>query len=270
VKNKICTTACTEKPENATHWSTRSLAKKFGIGHDVVNRILRERDIKPHLVKKFSFSTDPHFEEKLTDVVGLYMNPPDNAIVLCVDEKSQIQALERTAPLLPLLPHVPARQTVDYEWHGTTMLFAALDMLTGNVIGECEEHHTAKEYIAFLKKLDKTCEKGKVLHIIADNYSTHKTKEVKEYIASVEGRFVIHFIPTHSSWLNMIERWFGEITNKRISRESWESVTQLKRTIKDFIKGWNVQGRSFKWTKKPEEILTKIQKAREGTVMQNV
>jgi transposase len=180
LKNKICTTARTEKPENATHWSARSLAKKFGIGHDAVNRILRERDIKPHLAKKFSFSTDPHFEEKLTDVVGLYMNPPDNAIVLCVDEKSQTQALERTAPLLQLLPHVPERQTVDYERHGTTTFFAALDMLTGNVIGECEDHHVAKEYIVFLKKLDKTCEKGKALHIIAGNYATHKTKEVSE------------------------------------------------------------------------------------------
>ncbi|GHU12341.1 hypothetical protein FACS1894161_0350 [Spirochaetia bacterium] len=134
--------------------------------------------------------------------------------------------MERTAPIVPLLPHVPERQTVDYERHGTTTLFAALDMLTGNVIGECEDHHTAKEYIPFLKKVDKSCEKGKVLHIIADNYSTHKTKEVKEYLALVEGRFVTHFIPTHSSWLNMIERWFAEITNKRIRRGSWESVAQ--------------------------------------------
>jgi transposase len=143
-------------------------------------------------------------------------------------------------------------------------------MLTGNVIGECGDRHTAKEYIAFLKKLNRTCEKEKVLHVIVDNYSTHKTKEVKEYIESVDGRFAVHFIPTHSSWLNMIERWFAEITNKRIRRESWESVVQLKRAIKDFIQDWNVQGRSFKWTRKPEEILTKIQKAREGTIMQNV
>jgi hypothetical protein len=149
LKNKICTTACTEKTENAAHWSTRSLAKKFGIGHDVVNRILRERNITPHLVKKFSFSKDPDFQEKLTRIVGLYLNPPDKALVLCVDEKSQIPALERTAPLLPLLPHVPERQTVDYERHGTTTLFAALDMLTGNGIGEGEDYHTAKEYIAF-------------------------------------------------------------------------------------------------------------------------
>jgi transposase len=270
VKNEICKTACTEKPANATHWSSRSLAKKFGIGHDAVNRILRERGIKPHLVKKFSFSNDPDFAEKLNCVAGLYMNPPENAIVLCVDEKSQIQALERTAPLLPLLPHVPERQTVDYERHGTTTLFAALNMLTGNVIGECEDHHTAKEYIAFLKKLDRRCEKGKVPHIIVDNYSTHKTKEVKECCASVEGRFVIHFIPTHSSWLNMIERWFAEITNKRIRRESRESVTQLKKAIKDFIQTWNASGRGFRWTKEPEEIIAKIQKARKGIIMHTV
>ncbi|GMO11395.1 MAG: hypothetical protein Ta2A_19760 [Treponemataceae bacterium] len=140
-------------------------------------------------------------------------------------------------------------------------------MLTGNVIGECQDHHSAKEYIAFLKKLDRNCEKGKVLHIIADNYSTHKTKAVKEYMESVEGRFVAHFIPTHSSWLNMIERWFAEITNKRIRRESWESVTQLKKAIKDFILNWNISGRSFKWTKKADVILKKIEHAREGTVM---
>jgi transposase len=268
-KNRICKAACTEKPENATHWSTRALAKRFGISHTAVSLLLRERGIQPHLVKKFSLSKDPHFEEKLADVVGLYMNPPDNAIILCVDEKSQIQALERTAPILPMLPHVPERQTVDYERHGTTTLFAALDMLTGNVIGECMDRHTAHEYLGFLKKLDKTCEKGKVLHIIADNYSTHTTKEVKEYIASREGRFVTHFIPTHSSWLNMIERWFAEITNKRIRRESWESVAQLIKAIKEYIKSWNASGRSFKWTKGSDDLLLKIRKARGGSVMSN-
>jgi transposase len=169
-----------------------------------------------------------------------------------------------------MLPHVPERQTVDYERHGTTTLFAALDMLTGNVTGECEDHHRAKEYIGFLKKLDRNCEKGKVLHIIVDNYSTHKTKEVKAYIASGDGRFVVHFIPTHASWLNMIERWFGEITNKRIRRESRESVAQLKKAIKEFIQNWNASGRGFKWTKGPEKIFAKIQKARKGTLMQTV
>jgi transposase len=161
LKNKICGTACAEKPADAAHWSVRSLAKRFGIGRGAVNRILRERDIKPHLVKKFSLSNDPGFAEKLTDAVGLYMNPPDNEIILCADEKSRIQALERTAPLLPMLPHVPERQTVAYERHGTTALFWALDMLTGNVTGECEGRHTAKEYTGFLKNQTGTVRKGK-------------------------------------------------------------------------------------------------------------
>jgi transposase len=269
-KQQICRIACQEKPPGETHWSTRKLGKRVGVGHDAVNRILRERGIKPHLVKKFQLSTDPDFEGKLKDVAGLYMNPPENAIVLCVDEKSQIQALERTQPILPLLPGVPERQTVDYERHGTTTLFAALDVLTGNVIGECKATHKAEDYIEFLKRVDKGSEKGKVLHIIADNYSTHKTKEVKEYIASVPGRFVTHFIPTHSSWLNVVERWFAEITNKRIRRGSWESVGQLIRAIKEYIKRWNSSGRGFTWTKGPEEILAKIKKAKAGTVMQNV
>jgi transposase len=267
IKNEICKVVCTEKPKNSTYWSTRELAKRFGIGHATVNNILRERDLKPHLIKKFQFSNDPDFEKKLNDVVGLYLNPPDNAIILCVDEKSQIQALERTQPVLPVLPHVPERQTVDYYRHGTTTLFAALDVLTGNVIGECQKRHTAQEYLAFLKKIDKRCEKGKVLHIIADNYSTHKTKEVKEYLASMKGRFVTHFTPTHSSWLNLVERWFAEITSKRIRRESWNSVSELVKAIKDYIKFWNVSKRYFKWTKKTDEIMASINKSRVGFVL---
>jgi transposase len=193
-KNKICATACNEKPKNAAHWSVRSLAKRVGVSKSTVNNILRERGIKPHLVETFQFSTDEKFEEKLEDVVGLYMNPPDNAIVLCVDEKSQIQALERTQPLLPLRENIPARQTSDYERHGTTTLFAALNVLSGEVIGTCTEHHKAEDYIEFLKTVDKKCEAGKTLHIIVDNYSTHKTKEVKAYIERVPGRFRMHFI----------------------------------------------------------------------------
>jgi transposase len=173
----------------------RSLAKRVGISKSAVNNILRERGIKPHLVETFRFSSEEKFEEKLKDVVGLYMNPPDNAIVLCVDGKSQIQALERTQPLLPLRENIPARQTADYERHGTTTLFAALNVLTGEVTGKCRDRHKAEDYIAFLKTVDKKCEAGKVLHIIADNYPAHKTKEVKEYFESVPGRFEAHFIP---------------------------------------------------------------------------
>jgi transposase len=264
LKNRVCTAACTEKPKDATHWSTRALAKRFSLSKSTVNNILRERGIKPHLEKEFRFSTDRHFEEKLTDVVGLYMKPPDNAIVLCVDEKSQIQALERSAPLLPLMPHVPAGHSADYYRHGTTTLFAALDMLTGKVKGECSQTHNSKDFIRFLKKLDKVCEDGKELHIIVDNYSAHKSEETKKYLAGKAGRFVLHFIPTHSSWLNMIERWFGELTNKRIRRESWESVNQLIAAIKSFIESWNESGRTFSWTKPADKILASIAKARQA------
>jgi transposase/transcriptional regulator with XRE-family HTH domain len=264
VKNKICEVACQQKPKDATHWSTRELAKKFGVSKATVNRILRERDIKPHLVKTFKFSTDEHFADKLTDVVGLYVDPPENAVVLCVDEKSEVQALERSAPLLPLGPHIPARQTADYYRHGTTTVFAALDMLSGKVKGNINKTHKSKDFIGFLKKLDRECEKGKVLHIILDNYSAHTSKETNGYLSSdnVKGRFVLHFIPTHSSWLNMVERWFAEITNKRIRRESWESVAQLTQAIRDYIKAWNNSGRKFVWTKKADILLTSIEKAK--------
>jgi transposase len=264
VKNRICTAACTERPENATHWSTRSLAKRFSVGKSTVNHILRERGIKPHLVKEFRFSTDRHFEGKLADVVGLYMNPPDNAVVLSVDEKSQIQALERSAPLLPLGPHIPARQSADYYRHGTTTLFAALDMLTGNVKGVCKPTHNSKDFIAFLEELDKVCEDGKKLHIIVDNYSAHKSEETKKYLTGRAERFELRFIPTHSSWLNMVERWFGELTNKRIRRESWGSVEQLITAIKSYIESWNRSGRVFKWTKPADKIIAAVAKAKKA------
>jgi transposase len=241
-----------------THWSNRDLAKRTGISRTSVQTILKEQGLKPHKIKQFQCSNDPDFEKKLTDVVGLYMNPPENAIVLCVDEKSQIQALERTQPILPILPGVPERQTNDYYRHGTTTLFAALDVLTGNVIGECKQRHTASEYISFLKKIDKGYTKKAVLHIIADNYATHKTPEVKKYLESRQGRFVEHFIPTHSSWLNLVERWFAEITNKRIRRESWSSVRSLEQAIMDYIKHWNKSGRRFQWTKTAEHISNSI------------
>jgi transposase len=266
LKNKICEAACHENPPNGTHWSIRELGKKFGVSRTTVNNLLRSRDIKPHLVKTFTFSTDGRFEEKLTDVVGLYVNPPDNAVVLCVDEKSEVQALQRSAPLLPLGPHIPARQTADYYRHGTTTIFAALDMLTGNVKGKMNKEHKSKDFIAFLKKLDRECANGKVLHIILDNYSAHKSKETNEYLAreNVKDRFVLHFIPTHSSWLNMVERWFAEITNKRIRRESWESVEQLVKAIREYIRAWNKSGRKFVWTKKAETVLASIEKARQS------
>lgn len=258
VKNELSRIVCNEKPESGTHWSTRELGKRLGIGHSSVNTILRDRGLKPHLVKQFQVSNDPDFEKKLEDVVGLYLNPPENSVILCVDEKSQIQALERSQPILPLLPGVPERQTHDYYRHGTTTLFAALNVLSGKVIGDCKERHKAADYISFLKMVNRKSPKGKTLHIIADNYSAHKTKEVREYLESMNGRFVEHFIPTHSSWLNLVERWFGEITNKRIRRDSWTSVDELEKAIGDYIKTWNASGRRFKWVKSADKIMDSI------------
>jgi len=262
VKDQLTRFVCQEKPKNGTHWSTRELSKRFGISHTAVNTILRERNIKPHLVKRFQFSTDKNFIGKLQDVVGLYLNPPENAIVFCVDEKSQIQALERTQPILPLRPGIPERQTHDYERHGTTTLFAALNVASGKVIGKCRQSHKAEDYVDFLKVLDREAPKDKVLHIIADNYSAHKAPKVKAYLKEKQERFVEHFIPTYSSWLNMIERWFAEITNKRIRRESWSSLRDLEKAITEYITSWNKSGRTFRWTKTFDEIQTSIDKAK--------
>jgi len=262
IKNKVYQLACNTIPEGETHWSCRTLAEHVGISHTAVNTILKEQGLQPHKTIVRNYSNDPDFQSKLTDVVGLYLKPPKNAIILCVDEKSQIQALERTEPILPMIRNVPERQSFDYMRHGTTTLFAALDYLSGNVIGECSDRHSAEDFIRFLKKLDKVCAKRKVLHIVMDNLSTHKTKAVHEYLGTRPGRFVMHFIPTHSSWLNLVERWFAEITNKAIRRGSFESVPELIKAIKEYIKTWNKSGRSFTWIKKPEEIITKINKAK--------
>jgi transposase len=264
VKNRLAQFACREKPEDGTHWSARELSGRFGISHTAVNTILKGYGIKPHPVKKFRFSTDKEFESKLADVIGLYLDPPKNAIVFRVDEKSQIQALERTQPILPLRPGIPEGRTHDYQRHGTTILFAALNVAGGQVIGKCGKSHKAGDYVEFLKVLDKKAPKKKVLHIIADNYSAHKAPEVKEYLKKKKGRFVEHFIPTYSSWLNMIERWFAEITNKRIRRESRSSLKELEDAIIDYIISWNKSGRRFCWTKTFAEIKTSIEKVKSG------
>jgi transposase len=261
-RNEICRLVCNEKPEGETHWSCRTLAKRTGIGRTSVNTILQELRLQPHLVTKRNYSNDPDFEYKLKDVVGLYLKPPKNAIVLCIDEKTQIQALEREQPVLPIMRNVPERQSKDYIRHGTTTLFAALNILNGNVIGECNGTHSSQDYIRFLKKVDKACEKNKVLHIVTDNLSAHKTNSVYEYLASNPKRFVLHFTPTYSSWLNLVERWFSEITNKSIRRGSYKSVNELIIAIKKYIRSWNKSKRTFVWTKKPDEILEKIKKAK--------
>jgi transposase len=220
-------------PENATHWSARSMARSQGISRMAVQRIWKQYNLKPHLVETFKLSRDKHFLEKLHDIVGLYLNPPDKALVLCVDEKSQIQALDRTQPLLPLRPGLPARQTHDYKRNGTTTLFAALSMLDGKVIGDCMPRHRHQEFIRFLKRIESETPPEFALHLIVDNYGTHKHPRVQSWLER-HPRFHLHFIPTSSSWLNMVERWFGEITEKRLRRGTFVNVRSLIKAIKDY------------------------------------
>jgi transposase len=261
VINRVLKLVQTGRPEAATHWSTREIARQVGISHTKVHQILRAHDLKPHLVQHFRTSDDPNFEQKLEDVVGLYLDPPDNAIVLSIDEKSQVQALERAQPILPLRPGIPERQTHDYERHGVTNLYAALNVASGQVIGSCADRHRAEDYIEFLKLVDQNAPRGKVLHLIVDNASSHDTKAVREYLAKRPKRFAVHFTPTHSSWLNLVERWFSEITTKRIRRGSFASVKELERAIMDYIHHWNESGRHFVWTKSSKQILRSVRKA---------
>lgn len=262
IKAKVLTKTATETPPNATHWSVRSMAREVGISHTSVQRIWREAGIKPHLVKTFKISNDPEFEEKVTDVVGLYMNPPDKALVLCVDEKSQIQALDRSQPGLPMKKGRAATMTHDYKRNGTTTLFAALDVKTGIVIGECKPRHRAKEFIAFLKRIDRTVKKHLDLHLVMDNYATHKTPDVKAWLAK-HPRFKIHFIPTSSSWLNLVERFFAEITGKRIRRGVFRSVAELEGAIREYLDRNNADPKPFVWTKTAETILAKERRAKQ-------
>ena len=225
-----------------------------------VERIWAEAGLKPHLVRRFKISNDPQFEEKVTDVVGLYMNPPDRALVLCVDEKSQIQALDRTQPGLPLKKGRAATMTHDYKRHGTTTLFAALDVKSGLVIGECQPRHRAKEFIRFLKRIDRCVQKHLDVHLVLDNYGTHKTPEVKAWLAK-HPRFNLHFTPTSASWLNLVERFFAEITTKRIRRGAFTSVAELKEAIHDYLDRHNADPKPFVWTKTADAILAKERRA---------
>lgn len=261
VKLKVLKMTASETPPNSTHWSVRTMGKAAGISHTAVQRIWREAGLKPHLVAKFKVSGDPMFEEKVTDVVGLYMNPPDRALVLCVDEKSQIQALDRTQPGLPLKKGRAATMTHDYKRHGTTTLFAALDVKTGKVIGECLRRHRAAEFIRFLKRIDRVVKKHLDVHLILDNYGTHKTAEVKAWLAT-HPRFHLHFTPTSASWLNLVERFFAEITTKRIRRGAFTSVSDLEEAIYDYLECHNADPKPFVWTKSAEAILNKEARAR--------
>jgi len=249
------------RPANATHWSVRTLAEEVGASASMVHRVWAANGLKPHLTRTFKLSNDPRFVEKLIDVVGLYLHPPDHALVLCADEKSQIQALERTQPGLPLFPGRCGTLTHDYTRHGTTTLFAALELAEGRLIGTCMARHRHQEWLKFLKLIDAETPADLDLHIIVDNYATHKHPKVKAWLGR-HPRFHIHFTPTSCSWLNLVERWFREITDKRIRRGSFRNVDELVKAIMDYLAAHNRNPESFTWTAKAEDILEKVRRAR--------
>lgn len=250
-----------ETPPNATQWSTRTLAKALGCDDTLVQRVWRDNGLKPHRIKSFKVSNDPKFAEKLVDVVGLYLDPPEHALVFSCDEKSQIQALDRTQKSLPLFPGRLKTQTHDYKRNGTTTLFAAIELAQGKIIAECLPRHRHQEWIRFLKKIDAETPSDLDLHLIVDNYATHKHPKVKNWLKRHK-RFHIHFIPTSSSWLNVIERWFRDITQNRIRKGVFKSVEQLETAIRDYVDHHNANPKSFVWTRKAEDILEKVARAR--------
>jgi transposase len=254
---RLIATTLNEVPRDATHWSTRSLAQKLKLSQSTVSRVWRAFGLQPHRTESFKLSTDPLFIDKVRDIVGLYLNPPAKALVLCVDEKSQIQALDRTQPILPLAPGIAERRTHDYMRHGTTTLFAALDMATGKVIGELHRRHRATEFLQFLRTIDANVPENLDVHLIMDNYGTHKTPSVKGWFAR-HPRFHAHFTPTSASWLNMVERWFGILSEKQIKRGTHRSTVELERAIRHYLAIHNDSPRPFVWTKSADEILASL------------
>ena len=244
-------------PKDATHWSTRSMAKEVGLTQSAVHRIWRAFGLAPHRQESWKLSKDPQFIDKVRDVVGIYLNPPERAVVLCVDEKSQIQALDRTAPILPMLPGTPERATHDYKRAGTSSLYAALDLSTGKVIGALHSRHRAIEFKKFLQTIDQQVPVDLDVHLVLDNSSTHKTPAIHKWLAA-HPRFVLHFTPTSSSWLNLVERWFSELTTKKLRRGTHRSVRALNADIRAWIETWNDNPRPFVWTKTADEILDSI------------
>jgi transposase len=244
-----------DPPPGLTQWSTREMAERVGVSHSTVHRIWQAHALQPHRVETFKFSPDPRLEEKIRDVVGLYLHPPTNAVVLSVDEKTQIQALERTQPLLPLRPNLPARQTHDYRRNGLTSLYAALEVASGKVVGECSERHTGADFLRFLKLLHRRY-RGRPMHVILDNSSTHTTPEVKTWLEA-HPQVHFHFTPVGASWLNMVEAWFGILTRKSVRRGSFPSVKALVRHIRAYIEHWNEHPTPFVWTKEPADIIRK-------------
>lgn len=251
---RVITKTLEEAPRDATHWSTRSLAAQVGLSQSAVSRIWRAFGLKPHQLESFKLSSDPQFIDKVRDIVGLYLNPPEAAVVLCVDEKTQVQALERSAPILPLLPTTPARATHDYRRHGTTNLYAALDVASGLVISELTERHRAEEFRRFLNLIERSVPEGLEIHVIVDNSSTHKTPAIKRWLLR-HPRFSFHFTPTYSSWLNLVERWFAELTERWLRRGSHRSTKELVASIRTWITGWNEDPRPYAWHKSAAEIL---------------
>jgi len=244
-------------PGEDTHWSTRSMAMAAGLNQTAVSRIWRAFGLKPHLQETWKLSADPQFIDKVRDVVGLYMDPPEHALVLCVDEKTQIQAINRTAPCLPVLPTTPARRSHDYVRNGTTSLFAALDVATGHVIASHHRQHRHQEFLKFLKTIDAATPASLDLHLICDNYATHKTPAVKNWLLR-HPRFHVHFTPTSSSWLNLVERWFAELTNRKLRRSAHRNVRELEADIRAWIDAWNNDPRPFVWTKTADQILDSL------------
>jgi transposase len=249
------------KPDDATHWSCRSMARAQGVGVTTVHRIWSSRRLQPHRVDTFKLSTDPRFEEKLIDIVGLYLNPPDQAVVLCMDEKSQIQALDRTQRSLPMKPGRAGTMTHDYKRHGTTTLFAALNVLTGTVIGQCQPRHRHEEFLRFLRRIDNEIPTNLAIHMILDNYATHKHPDVRAWLQR-HPRFNLHFTPTSASWLNLLERWFAELTGKRIRRGVFRSVPDLVTAIERYLAAYNASPKPFVWTATAEQIIAGVRRGR--------
>jgi transposase/transcriptional regulator with XRE-family HTH domain len=259
---EIIDTTLQSKPKSQTQWSCRLLAQRLGVSKSTVNNIWRSHNLKPHRVKTFKLARDPRFLEKLTEVVGLYLNPPEQAIVLCVDEKSQIQALDRTQPGLPMKKGRCGTLTHDYKRNGTTTLFAALELLQGKVVGECYQRHRHQEFLKFLRRLDEEFPEPVPLHLVMDNYGTHKKQEGRTWLKK-HPRFVLHFVPTSSSWLNLVERWFGELSRRCIRRGAFLSVEDLKKAIREFLDAWNENPKPFVWTATVESIMEKLSRCRQ-------
>jgi transposase/DNA-binding CsgD family transcriptional regulator len=265
LEQKILDATLKTRPgDGSTHWSVRMLAKHLAISRTIVHRVWQRHDLQPHRVERFKLSNDPNFEEKVRDIVGLYLDPPDRALVLCVDEKSQIQALDRTAPILPLRPGLPERQTHDYKRYGTTTLFAAFNILNGKVIGTCQHRHRSREFVKFLNHLEKQLPADQQVHLIMDNYCTHKSAEVQRWLKPKKrSRFHFHFTPTSSSWLNQVERFFALITGKMIRRATFHSTEELEKAIYQWLATWNGDPTPFVWRASAEVILDKVRRCKE-------